>query len=321
MTERHTGLDILKAICAFLVVCIHIPFPGAFGEYFTALCRVAVPIFFMITGFFYKKDKAKKSIIKSARLFIIASILYFVFGLLVNGIEHNIGAYLSKITSFEMVIKFVFLNVSPFSGHLWYLSAVLYVQIIVYLLGDKHKKILYRLTPVLLICDLVFGKYSLLLFERQVPYILLRNFIFVGIPYFCIGEFIAEHKKMFIDKRVLGVLSCLFIVTSLLERYLLVMNGTNAARDHYISTTFLSVCLFELALKYKGKNAIGKHLSIIGKEYSGVIYVIHPMLISIFNMIAIKELDFLAPFIIYIGTLLLVSGAKKIFYYVKKRRE
>lgn len=169
------------------------------------------------------------------------------------------------------------------------------------------------MTPVLLICDLVFGKYSLLLFERQVPYILLRNFIFVGIPYFCIVEFIAEHKKMFIDKRVLGVLSCLFIVTSLLERYLLVMNGTNAARDHYISTTFLSVCLFELALKYKGKNAIGK-------EYSGAIYVIHPILISIFNMIAIKALDFLAPFIIYIGTLLLVSGAKKIFYYVKKER-
>ena len=51
--SRAASLDVLKAICAFLVVCIHVPFPGKVGEYFTALTRVAVPIFFMITGFFH----------------------------------------------------------------------------------------------------------------------------------------------------------------------------------------------------------------------------------------------------------------------------
>lgn len=43
---RRAGyVDILKALCAFLVVCIHAPFPGIVGDYFTALSRVAVPIF------------------------------------------------------------------------------------------------------------------------------------------------------------------------------------------------------------------------------------------------------------------------------------
>lgn len=51
--ERQDAFDILKAVCAFLIVCIHIPFPGAAGAYFTALTRIAVPIFFMITGYFY----------------------------------------------------------------------------------------------------------------------------------------------------------------------------------------------------------------------------------------------------------------------------
>lgn len=50
---RAENIDVLKAICAFLVVCIHVPFPGKMGAYFTTLTRVAVPIFFMITGYFY----------------------------------------------------------------------------------------------------------------------------------------------------------------------------------------------------------------------------------------------------------------------------
>lgn len=45
---RADNIDILKAICAFLIICIHVPFPGTVGAYFTALTRIAVPVFFMI---------------------------------------------------------------------------------------------------------------------------------------------------------------------------------------------------------------------------------------------------------------------------------
>ena len=38
------------------MVCIHAPFSGKIGEYFTSLTRVAVPIFFMITGFYYMNE-------------------------------------------------------------------------------------------------------------------------------------------------------------------------------------------------------------------------------------------------------------------------
>ena len=31
---RHSGIDKLRALCAFLIVCIHSPFPGVVGEYF-----------------------------------------------------------------------------------------------------------------------------------------------------------------------------------------------------------------------------------------------------------------------------------------------
>lgn len=48
--ERRYQLDALKAICAFFVVCLHAPFPGVVGEYINVLSRMAVPIYFIITG-------------------------------------------------------------------------------------------------------------------------------------------------------------------------------------------------------------------------------------------------------------------------------
>lgn len=59
--SRVDSIDILKAICAFLIVCIHVPFPGNIGEYVTTLARIAVPIFFMITGYFYSGVVKKRS--------------------------------------------------------------------------------------------------------------------------------------------------------------------------------------------------------------------------------------------------------------------
>ncbi|MBU5459675.1 hypothetical protein [Anaerostipes sp. MSJ-23] len=60
--SRADNIDILKSICAFFIVCIHIPFPGEGGNYFTVLTRIAVPI----TGYFYldtlKRQREKKQI-------------------------------------------------------------------------------------------------------------------------------------------------------------------------------------------------------------------------------------------------------------------
>lgn len=55
-THRYNSLDVLKVLCAFFIVCIHAPFPGTWGGYFTSITRIAVPIFFMISGFFWKAE-------------------------------------------------------------------------------------------------------------------------------------------------------------------------------------------------------------------------------------------------------------------------
>ena len=326
--SRANNVDILKALCAFLIVCIHVPFPGTVGAYFTALTRIAVPIFFMITGYFYSdtvaQHKEKRQIKKILYLAVEANVLFFIWNIALNVLRReNIVAYIRSIFTGKNLLEFLALNESPLAGHLWYLGAILYVLLIV-LLVDRFncKKVLYYLTPVLLIVDLVLGKYSLLIFHREFPYILVRNFLCVGIPYFCIGNLIREKRcSEKWNKKVLQVLIVVFAITSLAERFVLVNARLNATRDHYISTTLLSMCLFVYALKSNWHN---ERVAVIGRKYSTWLYIIHPIFITAFSMIVgklgIKSIyRCVAPIVVYCATLVFLIILRKVKIALRRK--
>ena len=318
----------MKAICAFLIVCIHVPFPGRVGAYFTALTRMAVPVFFMITGYFYSdtiaRHKEKRQIKKILYLVVEANVLFFIWNIALNVLRReNIVAYIRSIFTGKNIIEFLALNESPLAGHLWYLGAILYVLAIV-LLVDKLdcRKLLYYLTPVLLIVDLMLGKYSLLIFHREFPYILVRNFLCVGIPYFCIGNLIREKRySEKWNKKVLQILIIAFAITTLAERFALVNAGLNATRDHYISTMFLAICLFVYTLKSNWHN---KELTVIGRKYSTWLYIIHPIFITVFSIVTgklgIKSIyRCVAPIVVYCATLVFLIILQKVKMAIKSK--
>ena len=267
----------------------------------------------MITGYFYSdtvaRHKEKRQIKKILYLVVGANTLFFIWNITLNILrKDSIVTYIRSIFTGKNILKFLVLNESPLAGHLWYLGAILYVLVIVLLVEKFNcRKILYYLTPVLLIADLVFGKYSLLIFHREFPYILVRNFLCVGIPYFCIGNLIREKQySEKWNKKVLQVLIVVFAITSLAERFALVNAGFNATRDHYLSTTFLAICLFVYTLKSNWHN---KELAVIGRKYSTWLYIIHPIFITVFAMITgklgIKSIyRCIAPIVVYCATLM-----------------
>ena len=53
LQKRYDGFDILKCLAALSIICIHAPFAGEFGKYVTAVARFGVPVFLMITGYFF----------------------------------------------------------------------------------------------------------------------------------------------------------------------------------------------------------------------------------------------------------------------------
>lgn len=327
-SRRFIGFDILKFLCAFLIVCIHCPFPGVAGEYFTALTRIAVPIFFMITGFFYKdvaeRKNEKKQLVKILRLLIISNLIYLIYRCLIAAVGgEGVGAYLSRAITLKSIVKFAVLNESPFNGHLWYLGGILYVLLIAFA-ADKLgiRKVLFALTPFLLAGDLILGKYSLVLFHREFPYVIVRNFLFVGLPYFCIGELIRDGKiNIKFSAAKLAIIAAVFSFTTLLERFLLVSNGMNAARDHYISTTFLAAAVFLLFIEIynsRSANNVERWAARVGRDCSAWVYVIHPIFIAVIAAVMRKcgvynIYQYIAPIVIYAVSIAFVMAVTGLF--------
>ena len=159
---------------------------------------------------------------------------------------------------------------------------------------------------------------------EPINYVLLRNFIFVGIPYFTIGLFLSNHPNYFNRFCQNQKLSCflilLFMCTTLLEHYLLVFLNANATRDHYLSSTFLAITLFSFFGNSKWNDRKIKVMKRIGRKYSTMIYIVHPMIIMLmqgfFSKINILSYYWLlGPILVFLVTVLF----SLLFYNVKVR--
>lgn len=335
---RARSIDILKAVCAFLIVGIHIPFPVPIGNYFIVLARIAVPIFFIISGYFYsdvvEQKREKLQIKKLFLLMVKANIIYLLWNLAITVLNKmEVTTFICRTFSLQSILKFLLLNVSPLSGHLWFLGAIIYVHIII-LIADKRnaRKLLYYSIILLLSIDLILGKYSIVLLHREFPYSMVRNFLFVGLPYFCIGCLLRQCD-FYIEKlreEKLLLLIVLFSLTSILEHFILISVTMNATRDHYISTTLLAITLFILALKKKNAVFYGTNviLSNIGRKYSTGIYILHPIFIKIIEVF-MRECGiyeyycFIAPVVVYVITLLFLvflTSIRETYHSIKGSR-
>lgn len=339
IVKRHSGIDALKFLCAFLVVCIHKPFPGTVGEYIVAISRIAVPIFFMITGFFYKfeDNQEKKQIVKLLKIILFSSILYLAWNFLIQISEFvvngNIDSVLKVFQIFnrKSILQLLFLNESPISGHLWYLNAIVYVFLCCYILKKvKLFKILYWITPLLLSVDLIFGKYAIAIFGREFNYLYVRNFLFVGIPYFIIGNSIRyafiKGKLNVCSKKYLLVFLMLFsAILCIIEKYTILSFEINATRDHYISTTLLACVVFVFFLvanSYENKKL--KWIYDIGRNHSLDIYIIHPIVIVVLHIMSKmfyveRVYSYVAPILVFCVSIFLSMIYRRMLCYFKEK--
>ena len=320
MSSRKFGLDVLKFICSFMVICIHIPFPEPVNTIVLPITRIAVPIFFMITGYFYSVTKERNSqvrqIKKIAKLFLGANALYLLYKLFKNLLQgKTLLEFFNGVFNLKSLLKFILLNESPFGSHLWYLGAIVYVLIIVFFFEKKWGiEKLYPLIPFLLLTDLFLGKYSLLIFAREFPLILVRNFLFVGLPYFLMGDLFYKIKPKIKSQNLIW-LTILFVSTTLLERFVVGIFNVNATRDHYISTTFLAASVFLLAINCKNMvdNYFVKKICFVGSTLASSIYVLHPIIIDVISKIIrsvigdylIKVVfEYICPFLVFICSII-----------------
>lgn len=234
--KRNYSIDILKTICCFLIIIIHLSWN--FKEEILPLTRCAVPCFFMISGFFlYQKDgielcKIKKSIKHILHITLWASLLFFLWSECNNIARHN-SFFIPPIRS---VYSWLFCNNYPFSYHLWYLYAYIYVLLLI-LFVEKYKKwnLLFLSIPILLSASILF--YIFPFFNIQFPLPVFRNFMFIGLPFFTLGSLIKRNSATF-TKFKSSVLIWAFVILSLctlFEVEFLAYLGENPNREIYLT--------------------------------------------------------------------------------------
>lgn len=325
--KRSNSIDLLRIVAAFFIVCIHTEFFAM--QEVNAVARFAVPVFFMISGYFFiggKRESQMRSIKKILILVVLTNILFFAYKFALAFLGHNAGQFVANSFSLSSLFNFLVFNESPFGGHLWFLSALLYCMIIAFFLSKirLNKVFMIVAIAVLLIGDLIFGKYSLLIFGREFPVIWVRNFIFVGLPYFYLGSLFKGYTpdKIKVSSGLLITLIILFALTSVGEKYFLGAINASATREHYISTTFLAVSVFVLALKHPMYNCsgVGRALANAGRKYSLAIYIIHPVFRDVIGGVAGKIggvteslYYFVTPVAVFLCSLIFVM----IYYKIK----
>lgn len=244
--KRNTGFDVLKFLCAFLVICIHTDYYGK--EFVVPIARAAVPVFFMITGYFHatilQSGKQSHQLRKIGLITLLANLLYMLWEMLTG--PGSIADTLHSWWDAEVWLRFLLLNESPFRSHLWYLGALLYVLVIVEKANKRGLRgKLYRLIPVLLMCNLVLGNYAGLLLGKEIPLEFSRNYLFLGLPCFLLGDLLYRNRdaKQMSNLR-LTVLLLSAVILTYAEKSLLCHTGTYGNQDFFLGTIFVSYSLF-----------------------------------------------------------------------------
>ena len=289
--QRWTCIDILKCLAALAVVEIHKPLKVQSGAELLILCRFAVPVFFMITGFFYSETVAHrrelKQIGKILTITIGANLFYLIWKvLLALKDENNIKDALLARFEERMPEDFILWNFSPLSPHLWYLQALVYVLVIAFIVEHLGlRKLAYLAIPVLLAGNLIKGNYSLLLLGKDYCHVYYaRNFLYCGLPFFWLGCLFGERKEALegcLDKKkmtlLLGGILVFWNMALMEQRWLTKMNALGT-EEEYGGTIFLAVCIFLLFIGWQNfykENVVTRIMAKIGKDYSMLIYVLY----------------------------------------------
>lgn len=341
--ERNYTVNVLKFIAIIFVFCIHYKPPGRLGEIIVHISRMAVPAFFMISGYYSYGVTIERLWMRSKRIFqqmIIANIIYFFWDICAELISGNsLEIWLKANCNIKRLLVFVLTNESPFRGHLWFLGALLYSYLFLIFvlkcceikgsigkfLQKNYLRCFIIISFFLLLINLLLGEvmiqYGQHIRISYTPYI--RNWMFTGIPFFCIAYYIHAHEewiRQHLNHKLWGFF-VIVVVLNILE--LLYMQSS----ELYVTTIFVDIFSFLLVLKYRVKN---KFLIIIGNladSYGLWVYIIQIMIIKnirwllkmleVDDVMAIKVLGF---FVAIILTFLLSVIPIKISAAIKKEK-
>lgn len=344
---KYNSIDILKFVASFFVIMIHVSLFGDINPYlnlFTAdgLSRLAVPLFFLASAFFfYKKNlnldvsAQKISLLKYTKRMLILYFGWFIINLPKTIYERFIYNEKPLLENILQFIKSFFLT-STFSGS-WFLVSCVFSVWFLYFVFNKSFESPTRVNKLIiciccffyLLCVItsaygnIFNKVGLGVFYDSFIFYFTKPYtsILVGVPYFALGRYIAKNDPhLNVRGKILGILSLFLFFIEILLTYNLDLQMSN---DCYLMILpcayFIFILIKDIKIEFKFNTVIIRNASTI-IFFSHFIWI---FAIEIFERIFSLSINSLYRFVLVTIMCLLTVLAfltlskKKIFSWLK----
>lgn len=288
--DKYDYIDYAKLMLAVFVIAVHscpeqVIESELIRNCFYQLWRVAVPLFFIFSGFLlWRKAPKNPKLVKLARikkfmrhsfkLYLVWTCIYLpytIYGFYLNdmSIAKSIAIFLRN---------FLFVGENYFSWHLWYMNGMLMVGVVLFMLVKWNCRlctmcivavVLALIGQVIdwMICHDIGTKalgYYYLLFATT------RNGLFIGFPFAVMGVFIAE--KGVVRLRLFSVLLFLLGISTYMTGQVFFAN--------MITVFAVAQILFKMPASKLENTVAGKC-----RIASTVIYFVHMIWIGIFTFV------------------------------------
>ena len=332
MKDRLKDIDIIRGICIIYMVLGHVGLGNSFDHYIHAF---HMPIFFIISGFFLKRNintnfiEFLKKILKKYMLpYLIFSLFYYLISCIT---KIDFIGYKQTLLAF-FTTNDIFL---PIGGALWFLTSFFFCQLIVYFVNKYiNKDIIFFIVSLVIG---IIGVYITKILPFRLWWSISSSLVGVGLisigylinKYDLLNKIKFEYKNIIniIITIIILVINCFFIMKS---SYVNMRVGTYPNCIIFIFNLLMSLTAYinisNILLKTKILDKINNKLIYIGKN--SIIYLCinqfiilllnkFVMFIKINNIICQKFIiSILSIFIIYVVTrIIILTKIKFIFGY------
>ncbi len=271
-TDRNPGIEVLRFACALLVILIHTnPFRSShdipvkmLGDFINVMARVAVPFFFLTSGYFFQKQASLDlpgQMLRFARkmltIYLAWFAIYTAFDL------YWMHSQLFSMKRLLALLGFFSRPSGTSTRHLWFFPALLYCMALTVLsrrfLGTKGALALMTVIFVVGNFHPAWRSWS----PRWA-------FPFYSAPFFFAGTFLADRQW---PRSHLYLALALAAAVLQFPDFLARRHFWNVSVESYFWTTMIAVpCLFLFGLQLETRH--GRVFNLLG-SYSLGIYAVH----------------------------------------------
>ena len=298
---NYNFIDIMKFFFMLCVIAIHSHIEVLFGRagWYVTHCvfRLAVPFFFVASGFFFKLslEKSGGGLEETVKKYVKRILIPFVFYVVLN---ISLDVFLKIINNYDFSIKWILRTFQKVlfdpPGAMWFLSACIFGILFLYPFLKKQKLntalfIGFFLYLFAMACNTYFyvvkdNNFISNLINLYIKFFkVTRNGLFVGFFYLALGIKCYEiTKKQNLNcKTLCFVISVLFLFL-VTESFFAEKNKQFLMDDSslFISLPFLAACIFLLSLQISWPQ---KNTTILRNLSSGM-YFMHRFVLSVVSI-------------------------------------